>query len=346
MKQASAPFDIIQLIGSEVLNIRTQRREKKMEPPLVSTLLPVFNRVGSIARAIESVFDQTYRNLELILIDDGSNDGTSAVLERYRDRATIIRQDNLGPYSARNLALRHAHGDLVAFIDSDDAWLPDKLERQVPLMRPGVGLVYGDIEIVTAPRDDAPRSVTSGFQRVRPHRGDVLKRLVRGNFVPTCTVLVRRSALEEIGGFSEEMRISADYLTWFRIAQRYRFDFADAPVALYTAHAAGISYDLGRAVAARIALFSAERDRTEDLEIRAILDQLLFNLSLNLTLAAVRGRAKTVDRPLRLARSAAATMDTGQALWSIASFAANQIGLRVKCLFSLSNLLSLWCSRR
>lgn len=305
-----------------------------MDPPLVSVLLPVFNRVGSIARAIESVFAQTYRNLELILIDDGSNDGTSAVLERYRDRATIVRQDNLGPYSARNLALRYAVGDLIAFVDSDDAWLPDKLERQVPLMRPGIGLVYGDIEIVTAPRDDAPRNGRTGFQRVRPHRGDVLKRLVWGNFVPTCTVLVRRSALEEIGGFSEEMRISADYLAWFRIARRYRFDFVDAPVALYTVHPAGISYDLGRAVAARILLFSAERERTKEPEVKAILDRLVFNLSLSLMLAVVRSRAKTVDRPLLLARNAVATMDIGKAAWSIAAFAGNQIGLRVKRLFS------------
>ncbi|HEX8644097.1 MAG TPA: glycosyltransferase [Allosphingosinicella sp.] len=299
-----------------------------MEEPLVSAILPVFDRAGSVARAIESVLAQTYQPIELILVDDGSTDGTAEVLERYRDRARLLRQDNRGAYAARNLALRHASGELVAFIDSDDAWLPDKLERQVPLMRPGVGLVYGDIDILTAPDDAAARATRTGFEMVRPCRGAVLECFARGNFVPTCTALVRRSALEEIGGFSEESRISADYLAWFRIARRHRFDFVDAPVALYTRHRAGISNDLGRSLAARIALFRSERERTADPATRRVLDRLLFNLGLHLALAAIRGRARSVERPLRLAREAVATMDLGRALWSTATFAANQIKLR------------------
>jgi glycosyltransferase involved in cell wall biosynthesis len=299
-----------------------------MEHPLVSAILPVFDRAGSIARAFESVLAQTYRPVELIVVDDGSTDGTAAILERYRDRATLLRQANGGAYAARNLALRHAKGELVAFIDSDDAWLPEKLARQVPLMRPGVALVYGDIEIVAAPDDGAPRLRRTGFDEVSPCRGAVLERFAYGNFVPTCTALVRRHALDEVGGFSEESRISADYLAWFRIAQRHEFDFVGTPVALYTRHQDGISSDLGRSLAARIALFRSERERTNDPATRSILDRLLFNLGLHLALAAVRGRARTVDQPLRLAREAAAMMDLRRGLWSTAAFAANQIKLR------------------
>jgi glycosyltransferase involved in cell wall biosynthesis len=298
--------------------------------PLVSVILPVFNRAGSVVRAVESVLAQRRSDLELLIVDDGSSDGTPGVIERYRGRATILRQANAGAYAARNLALGHARGELVAFIDSDDAWLPDKLERQLALMRGDVGLVYGDIEIVTAPCDDAPRTGATGFQTVRPHRGRVLERLSAGNFVPTCTALVRRAALDEIGDFPAESRISADYLAWFRIARRYAFDFVDAPVALYTQHEAGISNDLGKSLAARIALFRAERERTEDPAVRAVLDRLLFNLGLHLALAAVRGRAGSVARPYRLARSAAGAMDRRRTLWSTAAFAANQIGLRTR----------------
>jgi glycosyltransferase involved in cell wall biosynthesis len=301
-----------------------------MDRPLVSAILPVFNRAGSVARAIESVLRQTYPNIELIIVDDGSTDGTAAILERYRDRAILLRQAQRGAYAARNLALRHAGGELVAFIDSDDAWLPDKIERQLPLMRPGTGLVYGDIEIVTAPDDTAPRTGRTGFDMVTPRRGDVLARFATGNFVPTCTALVRRAALAEAGGFSGESRISADYLAWFRIAQRHEFDFVDAPVALYTSHAAGISSDLGRSLAARIALFRAERERTADPRTRRILDRLLFNLGLHLALAALRGRARSVERPLRLAREAAGAMDIGRAIWSTAAFAANQTRVRAR----------------
>ena len=301
-----------------------------MHRPLVTAILPVFDRAGSIGRAIESVLAQSYAPIELIVVDDGSSDGTAQILEGYRDRATILTQNNRGAYAARNLALRHAKGELVAFIDSDDAWLPDKLERQVPLMRGEVGLVYGDVRVLAEPRDDAPPTGRTSFTWVTPRRGRVLDGLAAGNFVPTCAALVRKSALQEIGGFPEESRISADYLTWFRIAKRHAFDFVAEPVALYTLHEAGISYDLGRALAARIRLFQRERARTQDPATRRILDRLLFNLGLHLALAAARGRAKTVERPLALAREAMATMDTGRALWSTAAFAANQMRLRAR----------------
>jgi hypothetical protein len=158
----------------------------------------------------------------------------------------------------------------------------------------------------------------------------VLEGLAAGNFVPTCTAIVRKSALDEIGGFPEESRISADYLAWFRIAKRHAFDFVPEPVAVYTLHEAGISYDLGRSLAARIRLFQDERDRTAETGTRRILDRLLFNLGLHLALAAARGRATTVERPLALAREAMATMDTGGAVWSTAAYAANQMRLRAR----------------
>jgi glycosyltransferase involved in cell wall biosynthesis len=304
-----------------------------MAGPLVSVILPVFDRAGSVARAIASVLAQSYRPVELILVDDGSTDGTAEILEAYRSVATILRQANGGAYAARNLALRHAAGELVAFIDSDDAWLPDKLERQVPLMRPGIGLVCGDIVIVTAPDDRAPRTGMTAFKAVAPVRGHALEALAMGNFVATSTALVRRAALEESGGFVES-RLSADYLAWFRIAQAHDFDYVDAPVALYTEHQAGISHDLGRSLAARIALFRAERERADDPAVRELLDRLLFNLGLSLALAAVRGRAATVEQPFRLVRSAATGTRATRALRWTAAFAGNQVKMRAKRLFS------------
>jgi glycosyltransferase involved in cell wall biosynthesis len=301
-----------------------------MHRPLVTAILPVFDRAGSIGRAIESVLAQSYSPTELIIVDDGSSDGTAKIVERYKSHATILTQDNRGAYAARNFALRHAKGEFVAFIDSDDAWLPDKLARQVPLMRGDVALVYGDVAIVAEPRDDAPRTGRTSFTWVTPRRGRVLEGLAAGNFVPTCTALVRKSALDEIGGFPEESRISADYLAWFRIAKRHAFDFVPEPVAVYTLHETGISYDLGCSLAARIRLFQDERGRTAETGTRRILDRLLFNLGLHLALAAARGRAKTVERPLALAREAMATMDTGAALWSTAAFALSQMRLRAR----------------
>ena len=253
--------------------------------PLVSVILPVYNRAASVGRAIESVLSQTWRDFELIVVDDGSTDGTRAAVERYAPRLRVLEQPHAGAYAARNLALRHARGELVAFIDSDDAWLPDRLERQIPLMqRREVGLVFGDV--VHLPRRDR-----TSFRVSPPRRGRVAARFAWCNFVPTISVLVRRSCLEEAGGFPD-VPLAADYLMWFRIALRHELDYVDRVVAEYAVHADGISFDLGRSLAARIRLFAAELKRTHDRAARAIIGALLVNLSLRLGLAVVRGRAR------------------------------------------------------
>jgi glycosyltransferase involved in cell wall biosynthesis len=286
--------------------------------PFVSVILAVHNRESCVARAIESVLSQTYRNVELIVVDDGSTDRTAQVAQRYGKRVRLLHQPHAGAYAARNLGLEHAGGELIAFIDSDDAWLPHRLSSQVPLMRRRqVGLVFGDTIHVTAPRDGAPRTGRTSFQVSPPSRGRVGGRFSWANFVPTCTVLVRRSCLEEIGGFSRSSLISCDYLAWYRIAQTHELDHVDEPVSEYTVHAQGISFDLGRSLAARIRLFSGELERASDDRSRRTLRRLLFNLSLHLGLAVPRGRATSVAHPLRLAWKTA---------WRAAGFRAGAWG--------------------
>ena len=251
---------------------------------LVSVILPVYNREALIGRAIESVLAQSYRPLELIVVDDGSTDGTRAVLERYKDDIVLLEQPRGGAYVARNLALRHARGELVAFIDSDDVWLPHRLASQVPLLRkPNIGLVFGDALHVPGRRRTC-------FQVSAPRRGRAAARFAWCNFVPTITVLARKSCIEEAGGFSEESTLACDYLLWFRIALRHELDFVDGIVADYTVNPEGISYNLSRSLAARIRLFSAELRRTTNRETRRVLRLLLLNLRLRFVLAVARGR--------------------------------------------------------
>ena len=285
-----------------------------MPPPLISVILPVYNRAGSVARTIESVLAQTYQPLELIVIDDGSTDGTREVLDRYASRMTLLEQQHGGAYVARNLALRHARGELVAFIDSDDAWLPERLAKQVPLFdREEVGLVFGDAVVVTP---DHVRTNRTMFRITPPKRGRVAGHFAWGNFIPTITVLARRRCLVDF-----EPELSADYLAWFRVALRYELDYVDDVIAEYTVHPGGMSQDLGRSLASRIELFTRELERTEDRPTRAVLRRLVFNLSLHLALAAVRGRARSVNRPLRLARRTASQV--GSPGWT-AAFALHQ----------------------
>lgn len=298
--------------------------------PLVSVILPVYNRAWCVERAIRSVLAQTYRPLELIVVDDGSTDGTREVVERFGASLTLLVQERAGAYPARNLGLRHARGELVAFADSDDAWLPDRLAVQVPLMRrPEVGLVFGDTIHVSEPRPDAPRTGLTSFAVSPPRRGHAARHFACCNFVPTCTVLVRRACLEEAGGFVTTVPLSADYVAWLRIALRHEVDFVDRPVAEYTVHAKGISADLGRALETRITLFSRELRETRDPEYRIVLERLLFNLSLHLVLAAARGRARGVDPAVwRSCGTAWRTAHWRVPLWGLA-FATRQVGLRL-----------------
>jgi glycosyltransferase involved in cell wall biosynthesis len=300
------------------------------EAPLVSVILAVYNRAISVARAINSVLAQTYPRLELIVVDDGSTDGTGVAVAKFGSRVKLISQDHTGVYPARNNGLRHASGDLVAFIDADDAWFPDKLAQQVPLMRPEVGLVFADAIHVTKSCDGAPRTGNTCFLVTTPHRGRVAEQLKWGNFVPTCTALVRRSCLEQIGGFREVTAISADYLAWFQIALRHEVDYVDRPLAEYTVHPEGISYDLGKSLAARIELFSRERQRTQDPEISALLGHLLFNLGLHLAIATIRGRARSVFQPFRLAWHTAFHAAKFNAAPWICAFFLHQMLLRAR----------------
>ena len=304
-------------------------REAACRDPLVSVILVVRDRAWCVGRAISSVLAQSYANLELIVVDDGSTDGTCAAVERFGDGLRFFPRSPEGPYEARNFALKQARGELIAFIDSDDSWRPDKLAAQVPLIRrPEVGIVFGDTLHLAAAHDGAPRTGRTSFRVSPPSRGRVAAELAWSNFIPTCTVLVRRSCLEAIGGFNTSSRIAADYPAWFRIALDHEIDHVDAIVADYTVHRRGISFDLGRSLAARIALFAAELERATDEKARALIRRLLFNLSLPLGLAVLRGRAGHVESPALLAWRTGARAAGPRALGWTAAFAVRQVMLR------------------
>jgi glycosyltransferase involved in cell wall biosynthesis len=290
-----------------------------LDAPLVSVILPVRDRAWCVSRAIESVLAQTYRNLELIVVDDGSTDETPEVVAAFGAAVRLLELPARGVYAARNAGVRAANGQLIAFIDSDDAWYPEKLSLQVPRMRrPEVGLVFGDARHVT--REFLPLG-KSCFRVAPPRRGRAADAFVWSNFVPTTTVLVRRIVLEEIGGFVESQAMSADLLAWFRIALRHELDYVDEPVADYTVHHDRLSSDLGLTLTARMEIFAAELSRTTDPAVRSLLRRLLFNLALRFSFAMLRGKARPTRAAFRLlwrALRAAGGVETAR--WSAALF--------------------------
>jgi glycosyltransferase involved in cell wall biosynthesis len=211
--------------------------------PAVSVVLPTYNRETSIRTAVNSVLGQTFVDLELIVVDDCSNDGTVAVLETIDDpRLRVIRHArNAGGSAARNTGLAAARGPWVAFQDSDDEWLAAKLERQMQrLSGLGQGWVgcYCGMLVVNAPlnpsaasdRRPSVRYVPSG-RGPRPE-GDMLERLLAQSLISTQTLVARREALEAIGGFDPEMPALQDWDCVLRLARLGRIALVDEPLVL------------------------------------------------------------------------------------------------------------------
>ena len=256
----------------------------------VSVIIPVRDRETRIGRAIDSVLGQTRPPAEIIVIDDASIDGTLDVVRSYGDRVRVLHGTGRGAYVARNAAIRAATSPLIAFLDSDDVWLPRKLELQLPLFDdPEVGVVFGNAVVI---REKNGRRVPSGttFDRTPPG-GATRKDFLRGNFIAFTTTVVRRECFEACGFFDE--RLSADYLAFFRIAGRYQFAYISEPVAEYVLHAGNWSGNLEASLRSRLALFGEELTRASDSEERELLERLTFNLRLHLRMAALRGMASS-----------------------------------------------------
>ena len=194
-----------------------------------------------VDRAIDSVLAQTYTDYEFMVVDDGSQDGTPEVIASYGDKILPLRQENRGPYQARNVGLRYARGEYVAFIDSDDTWKPWRLERQVPLLDAdsGVGLVFANGELVVRGKD----GIRTFFEYYgRPVSGDIFPALLRRNFIPQSSVLTRARCFEQFGPFLE-LPLRADYGKWLQIASAYKVEYIEEPLFVYTIHESNISRD-------------------------------------------------------------------------------------------------------
>lgn len=194
-----------------------------MAHPLVSVIIPTYNRARSVGKSVESVLRQTYPSLELIVVDDGSTDDTVAVLAEFRDAITVIRQPNGGPSSARNNGVAHAKGGIISFLDSDDTWDPTKLERQISLLEAGGpqvpccvcnarNLVDGIPESTSFEMAGVTTALTEGYWLNAAEL--IATRFILFNQV----VAIRRGAFERIGGFKEDMRILEDHDLAFRLS--------------------------------------------------------------------------------------------------------------------------------
>lgn len=199
--------------------------------PKVSIVIPVYNRAELISKAIESVIAQTITDYELIIVDDGSTDDTKSVVNGYdTGKIRYVYQENKGKSSARNLGIGLAHGEYIAFLDSDDMFLPNKLALQVAVLDNNCdcGFVYSHAKNI----DEAGNFLDHHFE------GDLsgwiypAMLFISNNCIATPTVMLRAKILEELGGFDETMHVCEDLDLWRRIARRYRVMQIHEPLSL------------------------------------------------------------------------------------------------------------------
>ena len=199
--------------------------------PRVSVIIPTYNSEAYIRETLASVFSQSYQDFELIVVDDGSSDQTAAVVKSYGDRLTFVAQANQGPAAARNHGIRTAKGELISFLDSDDLWQPDKLEKQVRFMteHPEYGLISTDMSTFDE-RGVIESNVKAKIYKIK--NGMVMRNLLFGNWIQTSGVMVRKECFETVGTFTVERGLwGEDWILWMQIAARYPIYFMAEPLA-------------------------------------------------------------------------------------------------------------------
>lgn len=213
--------------------------------PLVSVVIPTYNCEAHIADTLASVLAQTYRPLEVIVVDDGSTDATRRIVEGFAPEVTLIAQSNQRVCRARNNGFAQSHGEFVCFMDHDDHWFPWKLARQVEAFaaRPDAGVVFTAFEFwhevdgrfpparEREVADDGPPPVRADLS------GWIYHRFLIDCWALTSTAMIRRTAMQASGGFDPELPYSEDWDLWLRLSREHPFVMLDRVSTLYRQHA-------------------------------------------------------------------------------------------------------------
>lgn len=286
--------------------------------PLVSAIIPAFNRELTIERSVRSALAQTYGNIEVIVVDDGSLDGTVEVLRQFGSRVMVLQQPNGGPSIARNLGASKARGTILAFLDSDDEWLPDKIEKQVRLMQAyGSSMnccvcnaAYTEGQGPTARTSFGVAGFDPGFEAAVLE--NPLAILTTTFLLFNQVVAIRRDAFEQVGGFDARLRLMEDYELSVRLAALGQWGILREPLVLKHEDTVGIGVatmkDELKHLAAQQAVFECILANPR-LQQPAILEPIGAELKRARFLASVHRWTMAVPHPLRLVGRAIVTIE-------------------------------------
>jgi glycosyltransferase involved in cell wall biosynthesis len=194
--------------------------------PSVSVIIPTYNRASWLIDAIDSVLNQTFQDFELIIVDDGSTDGTHEIVAQYGKRIQYFYQSNRGPASARNLGIKKAKADLITFLDSDDRWLKQKLQTQVDLIQK-----YPDIKICYTDEIWIRRGIRVNQKKIhQKYSGWIYQKCLPLCIISPSSVMVNRDVFDKVGLFDDDFLVCEDYDLWLRISCYFPITFIDQPL--------------------------------------------------------------------------------------------------------------------
>lgn len=214
-----------------------------MQMTKVSVIIPVYNGEKYLSETLDSIIGQTFTDWEIVAVNDGSSDNSLNVLCEYQSKLglkmKVINQKNRGVSVARNVAIDTSEGEYLAFIDADDIWLPEKLEKQIELLEDNrnVALVYSNLLNLIGKNKTQRKQLINK----KLHRGKIFDPLFYFNFIPLSSVVVRKKIIEKYGNFNIHYKIIQDYDILLRIAEDNEIDYVNDKLLLYRIHINNIS---------------------------------------------------------------------------------------------------------
>lgn len=207
----------------------------------ISVVIPSYNRKEFLKRSIDSAINQTKKPLEIIVVDDGSTDGTEAMIKSDYDFVKFIKQKNKGVSAARNIGIKVSIGEWICFLDSDDEWKKDKLEKQINAMKSNPGYKFfhsNEIWIKNGIRINQKK-------KHKKYGGDIFDKCLDMCRISPSSVMIDKTVFDEVGNFNEDLVVCEDYELWLRICDKYRVFFIDEPLIIkYGGHQGQLSYSI------------------------------------------------------------------------------------------------------
>ncbi len=204
-----------------------------MQDAKVSVVITCYKYAHYLPLAMDSVLRQTHRNVEVIMVNDGSPDNTDEVMQRYLPdpRVVYIKQENAGQAVAKNNGIARATGEYIAFLDADDIWADDKLAKQLPLFaNPEVGVVYCRVNYMD---ENGKPHALQARELLEPKSGWIVEHLFKDNLIPFCAAVVRRECFAKVGVMDTSFRMGIDWDLWLRMSVRYQFAYVDEALLRY-----------------------------------------------------------------------------------------------------------------